>query len=84
MKNKAVLKKFGSYCGYTALMLAGIYSVIWSANRIFGDPAAGIAIVFSIFGLFFLWHMAETRVLDEERQKRWEEERLQSKKMLTE
>jgi hypothetical protein len=74
MKNNAVLNRFGTYCGWTALGLASIYAVTWSTNKLFGDPAYGILLVFSIFGMFVLWHMAESSVASEERQKRWDRE----------
>ena len=80
MKNKAVLKRFGSYCGWTAAFLMCIYMIMFAANNIFGDPTYGIIIVFSLFGLFALWHMAETAVASEERERYWQEEREQTRK----
>ena len=74
MKNNAALNRFGTYCGWTALGLASIYAVTWSANKLFGDPSDGILMVFTVFGLFVLWHMAESAVASEERQKRWDKE----------
>lgn len=87
MKNNAVLNRFGTYCGWTALGLTALYSVMWSTNKLFGDPAYGIMIVFAIFAFFVLWSMAKSSVESEERQKRWDKEeaqRKQSRKMLTE
>jgi len=47
---------------------------MWSTNKLFGDPAYGIMIVFSIFALYALWSMAKSSVESEERQKRWDKE----------
>ena len=80
MKNNAVLNRFGTYCGWSALGLASLYGVMWSTNKLFGDPAYGIMIVFSIFALYALWSMAKSSVESEERQKRWDAEEAQRKK----
>ena len=87
MKNNAVLNRFGTYCGWSALASASFYGVSMVSEKYFGNPAYAIMLLFFVLAMMILWSMAKSSVESEERQKRWDAEeaqRKQSRKMLTE
>ena len=87
MKNNAVLSRFGTYCGWTALASASFYGVSLVSEKYFGNPAYAIMLLFVGVAMMILWSMAKSSVESEERQKRWDKEdaeRKTSRKMLME
>ena len=74
MKNNAVLNRFGTYCGWTALGSASFYGVSLVSEKYFGNPAYAIMLLFFGLAMMILWSMAKSSVESEERQKRWDKE----------